>query len=86
MMVDIWWKAHPHDLHRVADRVSSVYMECCHIDRDENAVLINKRGTVRVPPRWSPSCSSGRHTHHLRRRTTKSAFCELMSFSPLWLG
>lgn len=49
-MADIWWKAHPHDLHRLADRVSSVYVERSHIDRDENAVvIINKRETVRVP-------------------------------------
>lgn len=49
-MVDIWWKAHPHDLHRLADRVSSVYVERSHLDRDENAVvIINKRETVRVP-------------------------------------
>lgn len=49
-MADIWWKAHPHDLHRVSDRVSSVYVERSHIDRDENAVVIvNKRETVRVP-------------------------------------
>ncbi|GII96936.1 type I-E CRISPR-associated endonuclease Cas1e [Sinosporangium siamense] len=49
-MADIWWKAHPHDLHRISDRVSSVYVERSHIDRDENAVVvINKRETVRVP-------------------------------------
>ncbi|MCD0452838.1 type I-E CRISPR-associated endonuclease Cas1e [Actinocorallia sp. API 0066] len=49
-MADIWWKAHPHDLHRVTDRVSSVYVERSHIDRDENAVVvINKRETVRIP-------------------------------------
>ncbi|MFA1549904.1 type I-E CRISPR-associated endonuclease Cas1e [Actinomadura chokoriensis] len=49
-MPDIWWKAHPHDLHRIADRVSSVYVERSHLDRDENAVvIINKRETVRVP-------------------------------------
>jgi CRISPR-associated protein Cas1 len=49
-VADIWWKAHPHDLHRLADRVSSVYVERCHIDRDDNAVvIINKRETVRVP-------------------------------------
>jgi CRISP-associated protein Cas1 len=40
----------PHDLHRLADRVSSVYVERSHVDRDENAlVIINKRETVRVP-------------------------------------
>lgn len=45
-----WWRADPHDLHRVSDRVSSVYVERTHIDRDENAVvLINKERTVRIP-------------------------------------
>ncbi|TDD49001.1 type I-E CRISPR-associated endonuclease Cas1e [Saccharopolyspora elongata] len=49
-MADIWWKADPHDLHRLVDRVSSVYVERSHLDRDENAiVVINKRETVRVP-------------------------------------
>ncbi|MFF7638011.1 type I-E CRISPR-associated endonuclease Cas1e [Kitasatospora sp. NPDC008050] len=49
-MADIWWKSHPHDLHRLADRVSSLYIERSHLDRDENAVvIINKRETVRVP-------------------------------------
>lgn len=49
-MPDIWWKADPLDLHRLADRVSSVYVERSHLDRDENAVvIINKRETVRVP-------------------------------------
>ncbi|MGW5942150.1 type I-E CRISPR-associated endonuclease Cas1e [Streptomyces celluloflavus] len=49
-MPDIWWKADPQDLHRLADRVSSVYVERSHLDRDENAVvIINKQQTVRVP-------------------------------------
>lgn len=49
-MPDIWWKAHPHDLHRLTDRISTVYIERSHIDRDENAVVvINKRETVRIP-------------------------------------
>jgi CRISPR-associated protein Cas1 len=49
-VADIWWKAEPHDLHRVTDRVSSIYIERSHLDRDENAVVIvNKRETVRVP-------------------------------------
>lgn len=49
-MPDIWWKADPQDLHRLVDRVSSVYVERSHLDRDENAiVVINKRQTVRVP-------------------------------------
>jgi len=47
---DIWWKADPHDLHRVTDRVSSVYIERSHLDRDENAVVvINREQTVRIP-------------------------------------
>lgn len=46
----MWWRAEPHDLHRVIDRVSSLYVERTHVDRDENAiVLINKERTVRVP-------------------------------------
>ncbi|TVL88489.1 type I-E CRISPR-associated endonuclease Cas1e [Streptomyces sp. SAJ15] len=49
-MPDIWWKADPQDLHRLTDRVSSVYVERSHLDRDENAVvIINKQQTVRVP-------------------------------------
>ncbi|GAA1291913.1 type I-E CRISPR-associated endonuclease Cas1e [Saccharothrix xinjiangensis] len=49
-MPDMWWQAHPHDLHRVVDRVSSVYAERTHVDRDDNAiVLVNKERTVRVP-------------------------------------
>ncbi|NKY33867.1 type I-E CRISPR-associated endonuclease Cas1 [Nocardia speluncae] len=49
-MADIWWKAHPHDLHRLQDRISTVYVERSHVDRDENAVVvINKKETVRIP-------------------------------------
>jgi CRISPR-associated protein Cas1 len=49
-MGQVWWRAEPHDLHRVSDRVSSLYVERTHVDRDENAViLINKERTVRVP-------------------------------------
>jgi CRISPR-associated protein Cas1 len=37
-------------LHRVEDRLSTVYVERCHVDRDDNAVvLINRERTVRVP-------------------------------------
>lgn len=46
----MWWQADPHDLHRIRDRVSTLYVERCHIDRDENAiVLVNRERTVRVP-------------------------------------
>lgn len=49
-MADPWWKSQPQDLHRVSERISSLYVERCHIDRDENAiVLVNKERTVRVP-------------------------------------
>jgi CRISPR-associated protein Cas1 len=45
-----WWKANPQDLYQLEDRISSVYVERCHIDRDENAVvLVNKERTVRIP-------------------------------------
>lgn len=46
----MWWRAEPHDLHRLEDRVSTLYVERTHVDRDDNAVvLINKERTVRVP-------------------------------------
>ncbi|MCI2422149.1 type I-E CRISPR-associated endonuclease Cas1e [Saccharopolyspora sp. K220] len=49
-MTTPWWKADPHDLHRLVDRVSSIYVERSHLDRNDNAVVvINKRETVRVP-------------------------------------
>lgn len=46
----MWWLADPQDLHRISDRISSVYVERCHVDRADNAiVLVNKVRTVRVP-------------------------------------
>jgi CRISPR-associated protein Cas1 len=46
----VWWLANPQDLHRISDRLSTVYVERCHIDRDDNAVvLVNRERTVRVP-------------------------------------
>lgn len=46
----MWWRAEPHELHRITDRVSSLYVERTHVDRDDNAViLINRERTVRVP-------------------------------------
>ena len=45
-----WWKASPLDLHRVSERISTLYIERCHIDRADNAiVIVNKERTVRVP-------------------------------------
>lgn len=46
----MWWLAEPHELHRVSDRVSTVYIEKSHVDRAENAVVaINKERSVRIP-------------------------------------
>jgi CRISPR-associated protein Cas1 len=46
----MWWLANPQDLHRVSDRLSSIYVDRCHIDRDDNAVvLVNRERTIRVP-------------------------------------
>ena len=46
----MWWLANPQDLHRVEDRLSTLYVERSHIDRDENAVVVvNRQRTVRVP-------------------------------------
>lgn len=45
-----WWRAGATDIHRVSDRISTIYVERCHIDRDENAVvMVNRERTVRVP-------------------------------------
>ncbi|MGP4112340.1 type I-E CRISPR-associated endonuclease Cas1e [Streptomyces sp. 4N509B] len=49
-MAEPWWRTGPRDLHRMDDRISSLYVERCHVDRDENAVvLVNRERTVRVP-------------------------------------
>lgn len=46
----MWWIADPLDVHRVEDRVSTVYIEHCHVDRAENAVVVvNRERTVRIP-------------------------------------
>ena len=46
----MWWHASAPDLHRVEDRVSTIYVERCHVDRDENAVVfVNRERTVRLP-------------------------------------
>ena len=46
----MWWLAEPQDLHRVSDRVSTVYVERCHVDRADNAVIfVNRERTVRLP-------------------------------------
>src|SRR4051812_11042796 len=46
----MWWLSGPQDLHRIEDRLSTVYVERCHIDRDDNAVvMVNKQRTVRLP-------------------------------------
>lgn len=49
-MPEPWWKATPQDVYRLEDRISSLYVERCHIDRDDNAiVLVNKARVVHVP-------------------------------------
>lgn len=46
----MWWHADATGLHRVEDRVSTIYVERCHVDRDENAVVfVNRERTVRLP-------------------------------------
>nr|BFD88481.1 type I-E CRISPR-associated endonuclease Cas1e [Streptomyces sp. Xyl84] len=52
-MAEPWWRTGPQDLHRLEDRITSLYAERCHIDRDDNAiVLVNKTRTVHVPAAW----------------------------------
>ena len=46
----MWWKAGPQDLFRIEDRISTIYVERCHIDRDDNAIVfINKEKIVHLP-------------------------------------
>ena len=41
----------PQDLHRVSDRLSTIYIERCHIDRADNAiVLVNANEPSAYPP------------------------------------
>lgn len=52
-MAEPWWRTGPQDVHRLEDRISSLYAERCHIDRDDNAiVLVNKVRTVHIPAAW----------------------------------
>ncbi|MEV4505871.1 type I-E CRISPR-associated endonuclease Cas1e [Streptomyces klenkii] len=52
-MPEPWWRAGPQEVHRIEDRVSSLYAERCHIDRDDNAVvLVNKARVVHIPAAW----------------------------------
>ena len=56
----MWWLSGPQDLHRIEDRLSTLYAERCHIDRDDNAVvLVNKDRTVRVPAAFVASLLLG---------------------------
>lgn len=46
----MWWLSSPQDLHRVEDRLSTVYVERSHVDRDENAVVVvNQERAIRIP-------------------------------------
>lgn len=46
----MWWLSGQQDLHRNEGRLSTIYVERCHVDRDDNAVvLVNRARTVRVP-------------------------------------
>ncbi|MEE1753024.1 type I-E CRISPR-associated endonuclease Cas1e [Streptomyces sp. SP18CS02] len=52
-MAEPWWRTGPQEVHRLEDRVSSLYVERCHIDRDDNAVvLVNKTRVGHVPAAW----------------------------------
>lgn len=56
----MWWLASPQDVHRIEDRLSTLYVERCHVDRDDNAVvLVNRERTVRVPAAFVASILLG---------------------------
>lgn len=75
----MWWRADVHDLHRVSDRVSTLYVERCHVDRAENAVVIvNKERTVRLPAAYIGSLLLGpgtRITHGAATLLADSGTC-----------
>lgn len=49
-MAGMWWQAEAQDIARVSDRISTLYVERCHVDRDQNAVvLITRERRVHVP-------------------------------------
>lgn len=80
----MWWKAEVADLHRVEDRLSTVYIERCHLDRDENAVVVvNKERTVRIPAAMLATVLLGPGT-----RTTHAAIALLADSgtSVCWVG
>ena len=72
----MWWLADPLDLHRVSERVSTLYVERSHVDRAENAiVVVNKARTVRVPAAYVASLMLGpgtRITHAAMRLLSDS--------------
>jgi CRISPR-associated protein Cas1 len=46
----MWWLSDVQDLHRVEDRLSTLYVEHSHVDRAENAVLlVNRERRIHVP-------------------------------------
>lgn len=80
----MWWKAEVSDLHRVEDRLSTIYIERCHLDRDENAiVVVNRERTVRVPAAMLAAVLLGPGT-----RTTHAAISLLADSgtSICWVG
>lgn len=42
----MWWRADAQDLGRAEDRLSFLYVERAHLDRDQNAVTIEQRDEV----------------------------------------
>lgn len=56
----MWWLAEPSEIHRVSQRASILYVERCHVDRAENAVVIvNRERTIRVPAAFVASLLLG---------------------------
>ncbi|HOU24335.1 MAG TPA: type I-E CRISPR-associated endonuclease Cas1e, partial [Anaerolineae bacterium] len=46
----MWWLADVQDVHRIEDRLSTLYVEHSHVDRSENAVvLVNRERKIHVP-------------------------------------
>jgi len=73
----MWWLSSSHQLTRIENRMSTIYVERCHVDRADNGVVIvNRERTIQIPAAWIASLLLGpgtRITHGAVRLLADSA-------------
>ena len=73
----MWWLSSSHQLARIEDRMSTIYVERCHVDRvDNGVVIVNRERTIQIPAAWIASLLLGpgtRITHGAVRLLADSA-------------